>query len=231
MAKTRSRTQRKPNSTAKISKKKEVKFGTDAIRESMEDGFSAIQPLEMLDEEFLVEDDPALKDILQTLLSPKSSLEAIRKQEEVQHDFINFLRANDQCNSAILQGKAPTPPILRSGSVVRNLDTSFIKSDQGNGKLLKKPSFGEGRARCSTYLRSPSPETPIVDYISLLLGGCLSAFLVDDRRSPRKSKSTMFEVRRLVPVLVIGRSRLKLVPGLWCLKSLCFQSVVAIEPQ
>uniref|UniRef100_A0A803Q9H8 Uncharacterized protein n=1 Tax=Cannabis sativa TaxID=3483 RepID=A0A803Q9H8_CANSA len=61
-------------------------------------------------------------------LSPKSSLRSIKQQEDIRKDFVQFLEANNRCSENLAQGKISNPPILRSGSVKRNLKTSFSKS-------------------------------------------------------------------------------------------------------
>uniref|UniRef100_A0A803P436 Reverse transcriptase domain-containing protein n=1 Tax=Cannabis sativa TaxID=3483 RepID=A0A803P436_CANSA len=128
MAKTRSKVQGKLKTATKLAKKRGSKGKKDANNSISMEQISKIEALEVSEEEDLVENDPALKDVFQPPLSPKSSLARIQRQEEVCSDFVQFLHANDQCNSAIAQGKNSIPPVLRSTSVVRNLDNSFKQS-------------------------------------------------------------------------------------------------------
>ncbi|KAM6580820.1 hypothetical protein CsatA_004594 [Cannabis sativa] len=66
---------------------------------------------------------------LQEPLSPGASLKTIQRQDDIRKDFGFFLKRNEQCNSDIRQGKTPIPPVLHSGSVVRNLENSFKGDD------------------------------------------------------------------------------------------------------
>uniref|UniRef100_A0A803PUJ7 DUF4283 domain-containing protein n=1 Tax=Cannabis sativa TaxID=3483 RepID=A0A803PUJ7_CANSA len=86
--------------------------------------------LEISDEEEIDRADPALVDVFQPPMSPGASLKLIQRQEEIKNDFVHFLKANEQCNSDLQQGKTLIPPILRSGSIVRNLENSFKLDEQ-----------------------------------------------------------------------------------------------------
>ncbi|KAM6593632.1 hypothetical protein CsatA_001335 [Cannabis sativa] len=135
MARTRSKSHGKPNSATKNSKKKANKITSDEIRGEELDRITEIEPLEVMDMEVLQEDD-ALTDMFQPPLSPNSSLETIKRQEEIRidarNDFIHFLKANDRCNSNLQQGKNSISPILRSSSVKHNLENSFRETSQSN---------------------------------------------------------------------------------------------------
>ncbi|XP_062075606.1 uncharacterized protein LOC133779692 [Humulus lupulus] len=94
-----------------------------------------IEPLEFTDDDEGAEehcDDPGLQDVFQAPLSPKSSLKVIQQQDDIRSDFVAFLEATQKCSTALSKGLSTTPPVLRSGSVVRNLETSFPKSEQAN---------------------------------------------------------------------------------------------------
>uniref|UniRef100_A0A803P118 Uncharacterized protein n=1 Tax=Cannabis sativa TaxID=3483 RepID=A0A803P118_CANSA len=70
-----------------------------------------------------------LQDVFQELLSPKSSLQSILRQDDIQADFTYFLKANQQCSRSISQGNTVIPPVLRSGAFVRNLASSFQNTE------------------------------------------------------------------------------------------------------
>uniref|UniRef100_A0A803PJP0 Reverse transcriptase domain-containing protein n=1 Tax=Cannabis sativa TaxID=3483 RepID=A0A803PJP0_CANSA len=108
MAKTRSKSQGKAKSVTKANRKKGVKSGSDVVRLAREEEVAEIAPLEMSDEEEVMVDDPALHDVFQLPLSPKSD---------------------------IAQGKNPIPPTLRCGTVMRNLENSFRSSGDSSSEV------------------------------------------------------------------------------------------------
>uniref|UniRef100_A0A803Q8A9 DUF4283 domain-containing protein n=1 Tax=Cannabis sativa TaxID=3483 RepID=A0A803Q8A9_CANSA len=98
------------------------------------EGIAEIEALELSGEDATRDENLALNDVLQPL-SPRSSLVAIKRQEEVRNDFADFIQANNQCNSEIAACKNSIPPILRSNSVVRNLENSFKHANQNVNKV------------------------------------------------------------------------------------------------
>uniref|UniRef100_A0A803Q727 Uncharacterized protein n=1 Tax=Cannabis sativa TaxID=3483 RepID=A0A803Q727_CANSA len=98
MAKTRSKNHGRSKSATKILKKKAGKKVADTDQFKMLEQVTEIEPLIVSEE-----DDLVLKDVFQSPLSPKSSLEAIQRQVDVRTDFVQFLKANDQCNSNLQQ--------------------------------------------------------------------------------------------------------------------------------
>uniref|UniRef100_A0A803PA00 DUF4283 domain-containing protein n=1 Tax=Cannabis sativa TaxID=3483 RepID=A0A803PA00_CANSA len=112
MAKTRSKYFGKSRSATKISKKRGRKVRSEATCDNPLNQLSEILSLEVSDEEGTKDEDPALRDCFQPLLSPKSSLKAIQRQDEVRDDFVHFIKANNQCNSELKQGVNPPLHIL-----------------------------------------------------------------------------------------------------------------------
>ncbi|XP_062080776.1 uncharacterized protein LOC133785571 [Humulus lupulus] len=139
MAKTKAKIQGKSKSAAKKPKKRGPTSTSDVQKTKTMEAVLGIEPIDFSDEEDegaevpaagpkLVE--PALRDGLPEPLSPNSSLRDIQRQEEIRSDFAVFLAANRQCVTNILQGKSDTPPILRSGIVIRNLGNSFTNAEK-----------------------------------------------------------------------------------------------------
>ncbi|KAM6553558.1 hypothetical protein CsatB_014320 [Cannabis sativa] len=127
MAKTRSRIQGKSRSASKREKKKVGRVETDEVLDCSIAEKDEILELEISEEE-VFDKDSGLD--LQPPLSLGASLKEIQRQDEIRSDFAHFLRANEQCNSVAKQGKSSIPPVLRSGSVMRNLDSSFKSEEQ-----------------------------------------------------------------------------------------------------
>uniref|UniRef100_A0A803PRU1 Reverse transcriptase domain-containing protein n=1 Tax=Cannabis sativa TaxID=3483 RepID=A0A803PRU1_CANSA len=120
MAKTRSKNLgKKPaaTKTTKLVKKRGPTSSGDVKRTKSMEAVLGIEPIDFSD----VEEDEEREAF--PALSPRSSLSEIQRQEDVRLDFSHFMEANRQCNSNLGQGSIP--PILRSGSVVRSLDSSF----------------------------------------------------------------------------------------------------------
>uniref|UniRef100_A0A803NFJ2 CCHC-type domain-containing protein n=1 Tax=Cannabis sativa TaxID=3483 RepID=A0A803NFJ2_CANSA len=139
MAKTRSKTQGKAKNSAKKVRKKGPDSVSDIIRTKSVDEVIGITPLELSEEE----DDEMLgmdgrrrcdsqNDLYPPPLSPKSSLREIKRADEARDDLMHFIHMNNQCNSALLQGKNTNPPILRSSTVIRNLEESMNHSVKPN---------------------------------------------------------------------------------------------------
>uniref|UniRef100_A0A803QE60 Reverse transcriptase domain-containing protein n=1 Tax=Cannabis sativa TaxID=3483 RepID=A0A803QE60_CANSA len=129
MAKTRAR-QGKQKSEIKKPKKRGPISTADVRKTKTMDAVLGIEPIDFSDGEDGGEDERMRsQDENQLVLSPKSSLQAIQRQEDVSRDFAFFLNANRQCSTNVRQGNSITPPILRSSTVVRNLDSSFKSSE------------------------------------------------------------------------------------------------------
>ncbi|XP_062075575.1 uncharacterized protein LOC133779657 [Humulus lupulus] len=64
------------------------------------------------------------------VLSPEETLAILQRQDDIKQDFSNFLSASHRCAREISKGKCPTPPVLRSGSVVQNLSAKFGNSEK-----------------------------------------------------------------------------------------------------
>uniref|UniRef100_A0A803NQ60 DUF4283 domain-containing protein n=1 Tax=Cannabis sativa TaxID=3483 RepID=A0A803NQ60_CANSA len=137
MAKTRLKNHGKSKSSVKNSKKKAGNGVLDVDLVVSMGKISEIEPLEFSDEEGLqgegrLNEGEDRHDFQP--LSPNSSLKEIQRQDEARsdarNDFIHFLMASNQCNSEIRQGKNSIPPILRSKSVMHNLENSFKDTEQ-----------------------------------------------------------------------------------------------------
>uniref|UniRef100_A0A803QHA8 DUF4283 domain-containing protein n=1 Tax=Cannabis sativa TaxID=3483 RepID=A0A803QHA8_CANSA len=133
MAKTRSKHQGKLKLIEKvIVKKKKRGHSSSEVKKtkSMEEVLR-VEPFELTDEEGdrqIAHQGATLNDFFPNPLTPRSSLNAILQQEEVQRDFNFFLAANHECSKDVANGSHATPPVLRSGSAVRNLSNSFENS-------------------------------------------------------------------------------------------------------
>ncbi|KAM6558558.1 hypothetical protein CsatA_027797 [Cannabis sativa] len=79
---------------------------------------------EVLDQNLL----PEIQEAIPEPLSPKSSLRLIKQHEEIRKDFVHFLDASNRCSRSISQDNFLVLPVLRSGSVMRNLKNSFSNS-------------------------------------------------------------------------------------------------------
>uniref|UniRef100_A0A803QAN9 CCHC-type domain-containing protein n=1 Tax=Cannabis sativa TaxID=3483 RepID=A0A803QAN9_CANSA len=109
MAKTRSKTQGKAKISAKKVRKKGPDSVSDVIRTKSIDEIIGITPLELSEDE----DDVitggrscnSQEDLFQPPLSPKSSLKEIQRIDEVRNDLLQFIHANNQCNSALAREK------------------------------------------------------------------------------------------------------------------------------
>uniref|UniRef100_A0A803PIJ5 Reverse transcriptase zinc-binding domain-containing protein n=1 Tax=Cannabis sativa TaxID=3483 RepID=A0A803PIJ5_CANSA len=135
MAKTRAKNVGKPKASTKKIKKKGPTSTADAKKMKSMDEVLGVKPMEFTDEEDGEGDSDPLRDLFQPPLSPKSSLQSIIQREEVATDFGHFLSANKKCQDSILKGQKTTPPILRSGTVMRNLESSF--ADQSMEKKVR----------------------------------------------------------------------------------------------
>uniref|UniRef100_A0A803QEQ8 DUF4283 domain-containing protein n=1 Tax=Cannabis sativa TaxID=3483 RepID=A0A803QEQ8_CANSA len=133
----------KPKTAIKKTKKKESKSksAVGVLRTELEETEIGIDPLELTEEEDENFDElqgrrrlSSNHDLLQPPLSPRSSLQEIKRMEEVCQDFRSFLHANEKCNSTVAQGKNSIPPILHSAPVVRNLENVF-KSPVSSSKV------------------------------------------------------------------------------------------------
>uniref|UniRef100_A0A803NRV3 Reverse transcriptase domain-containing protein n=1 Tax=Cannabis sativa TaxID=3483 RepID=A0A803NRV3_CANSA len=139
MEKTRSKVQgRQPTAmkTRKVRKKGLVSTADVKKTKSM-DEVLGIEPIHFTNEESVDEGDghEPDADLFQAPRSPKSSLRSIQRQEEIRADFCTFMEANAQCNSNISRGKTPIPPIVRSGNIQRNLDSSFKNLEKEKVKI------------------------------------------------------------------------------------------------
>uniref|UniRef100_A0A803QK10 Uncharacterized protein n=1 Tax=Cannabis sativa TaxID=3483 RepID=A0A803QK10_CANSA len=140
MAKTRAKMQGKLNHDAKNPRKtkkkghvrdllqwKKIKMYYNSMEFSEDEGDIHALRTAKLDEE----------DLFRPPLSPRSPLHQIKPQEEIQADFDFFLSTNRRCATSIAQGNSNTPLVLRSGSVVRNLENSFKNSEQDTKAKVK----------------------------------------------------------------------------------------------
>ncbi|KAM6547170.1 hypothetical protein CsatB_018846 [Cannabis sativa] len=126
MAKTRAR-QGKQQSAVKKTRKRGPSSTADVRKTKTMDAVLGIEPIDFSEEEGegeqVIHGQEA--ESFMEPLSPRSSLKEIQRQEEISKDFAFFLSANRECEARIQQGNVATPPILRSGNVVRNLAKSF----------------------------------------------------------------------------------------------------------
>uniref|UniRef100_A0A803P5I8 DUF4283 domain-containing protein n=1 Tax=Cannabis sativa TaxID=3483 RepID=A0A803P5I8_CANSA len=126
MAKTRAR-QGKQQSVVKKTRKRGPTSTADVRKTKTMDAVLGIEPIDFSEEEGEGESVNRAQEAEPFMepLSPRSSLKEIQRQEDISKDFAFFLSANRECEERIQQGNIATPPILRSGNVVRNLDNSF----------------------------------------------------------------------------------------------------------
>ncbi|KAM6551072.1 hypothetical protein CsatB_000880 [Cannabis sativa] len=130
MAKIRAR-QGKQQMEAKKPKKRGPTSTADARKTKSMDAVLGIEPINFSEDEGEGEKGvrstqiASMADLFKPPLSPRSSLQAIQKQEEISRDFEYFLSANRDCAASIQQCNNTTLPILRSGTVVCNLENSF----------------------------------------------------------------------------------------------------------
>uniref|UniRef100_A0A803NLK2 Reverse transcriptase domain-containing protein n=1 Tax=Cannabis sativa TaxID=3483 RepID=A0A803NLK2_CANSA len=109
------------------------------------DSILGIEAAKFTDEEELpVEENTALDDQFQ-ILSPRSSLRALQQQEDVCDDFAYFLEANIQCIKDLEEGNHSVPPILRSGSILRNLTDSFNNAESSG--VDKRDNAEKGKVK------------------------------------------------------------------------------------
>ncbi|XP_060969654.1 uncharacterized protein LOC133036901 [Cannabis sativa] len=139
MAKTRSKQQGKSKAYVNKPRKKGPNSESDVIRTKKMDAVLGIAPLELSEEDEEPEDAMAennrsdgCSDFFRAPLSPTASLNEIKRTEEARSVFLQFVHANNQCNSSLGQGMSSIPPVLRSGSIVKNLDQSFVRSERPN---------------------------------------------------------------------------------------------------
>uniref|UniRef100_A0A803PHP5 Reverse transcriptase domain-containing protein n=1 Tax=Cannabis sativa TaxID=3483 RepID=A0A803PHP5_CANSA len=172
MAKTRSKQQGKLKSIEKVTvkKKKRGPSSSDAKKTKLMDEVLGVEPFELSDEEEdrqIAHQGATLNEFFPEPLTPKSSLNAILRQEEVQRDFNFFLAANHECSKDVATGSHATPPFLRSGSVVRNLSNSFENSKKpGQVKvtiddIAEEISYWNSSLVC--YIMGANPPLNVLD--------------------------------------------------------------------
>uniref|UniRef100_A0A803Q7Z2 DUF4283 domain-containing protein n=1 Tax=Cannabis sativa TaxID=3483 RepID=A0A803Q7Z2_CANSA len=169
MAKTRSKNLGKKPAATKTTKPVKKRGPTSSGDVKKTKSMAAVLGIEPIDFSDVEEDEeqeafPAL--------SPRSSLREIQRQEDVRLDFLHFMEANRQCNSNLGQGKNSIPPILRSGSVVRSLDSSFQSVGKPKVKITmddieEEVSYWNSEIVC--YVLGANP--PLEDRDSVLNGG------------------------------------------------------------
>uniref|UniRef100_A0A803QNJ9 Reverse transcriptase zinc-binding domain-containing protein n=1 Tax=Cannabis sativa TaxID=3483 RepID=A0A803QNJ9_CANSA len=147
MAKTRSKNAGKSKSATKLVRKKGSKGGwTEKQAQEME-GITGIDPLEHSKDEDdaigEIQGRRSMDDFFQPPLSPRSSLKEIQRMEDVERDFLSFVQANNKCNSAIAKGMSTNPPVMRSGNIVCNLESSFKSPGQGNKAKIVMEDIAE----------------------------------------------------------------------------------------
>ncbi|XP_062105698.1 uncharacterized protein LOC133817249 [Humulus lupulus] len=136
MAKTRARMQSKPKSSLKKKKKRGPDSSSDVRKTKSMDEVLGIEPINFSDEEIEAEHverhlQPANSS---EEVSPRAVMKEHQQREEIRLKFAQvmeakkFMEAHRQTASAISQGKNVTPPILRSGNIMQNLDCKFADS-------------------------------------------------------------------------------------------------------
>ncbi|XP_060961774.1 uncharacterized protein LOC133031984 [Cannabis sativa] len=124
-----------------------------------------IEPIDFTDEDEDVFESAPDDEAFQAL-SPRSSLRELQRQDDVRANFTHFLDANKQCNSDLSQGKTSVPPILRSGSVVRSLNSSFQSAGKPSVKITlddieEEVSFWNSAIVC--YVLGANPPLEVLE--------------------------------------------------------------------
>uniref|UniRef100_A0A803QDX8 DUF4283 domain-containing protein n=1 Tax=Cannabis sativa TaxID=3483 RepID=A0A803QDX8_CANSA len=131
-----------------------------------------VKPLEFTDEEddgaatvAAVESDP-LRDILPAPMSPKSSLNSIT-QQDIRFDFAHIMEANKNCSVSIAKGNSITLPMLRSGNMARNLESTFDKSEKEKAVKITMEDIEEEIAYWKSsivyYVLGANPPLSVLD--------------------------------------------------------------------
>ena len=128
--------QSKPKSANKKKKKRGPDSSSDVRKTKTMDEVLGIKPLHFSDEEIEAEQignhlpsaNGSEEVSITTILQEHQQREDIRLKFAKVIEAQQFMEAHRHTTSAVSQGKNVTPPILRSGNVMQNLESKFAES-------------------------------------------------------------------------------------------------------